>query len=172
MLLPTTLLLSICSTLLFSSSALAQTNQTYGIDCLRFPPTISGNFTFNPDAISALSQAISDNSLNPPLPSQGVVLKPGRSSRIGWTGSGGFQVCLQSYWFFKTITIPLSDLSGAIAAMGTTCCNDGTSAPVPGAQGRQGRCQDARAMVPGTDGSLVRLVTQDYGDNCCGLWGC
>lgn len=170
MLLPKSLLFTICTTLLFYSSASAQLSQTYEVDCLRFPPTITGNQTINPDAISALSKAISDNSLN--LPSGGIVLKPGRSSRIGWTGSGGFQVCLQSYWFFKTITIPLADLSGVVGSIGTTCCDDGSSAPAPGGLGRLGRCQDASALVAGTDGSKVRVVTQDYGDNCCGLWGC
>ncbi len=175
MLLPIAFLLSLST---FLTASLAQTQQStedFNVKCLRFPPTVAGNLAFSPDAITALSQAFSDNAFNPQLPSEGVTLRPGYSSRVGWGGSGGFQVCVQNFWFFKTLTVSLDSLSQAVSAMGSACCEDPTqngTSSVPGTGGRPGRCQDAKALVKATDGSELKLVAQDYGDLCCGMWGC
>lgn len=170
-----TLLLSL-STLLTTALAQSQNSTSdYQIKCLRFPPRVAGNKTLSPDAITALSTAFSDNSFNPPLPSNGITLKPGYSSRVGWAGSGGFQVCVQNFWFFKTLTVSLESLSGAVAAMGSVCCDEETregGGKVPGVGGRRGLCQDAKALVMASDGSEIKVVAQDYGDDCCGMWGC
>lgn len=143
--------------------------------CLRFPPEVAGNKTLNPTAINALSTALSENSFNPPLPTDGITLRPGYSSRVGWADSGGFQVCVQNFWFFKTLTVSLETLSGAVSAMQSTCCDGETSegaSKVAGTGGRKGLCQDAKALVPAGDGSEVKVVAQNYGDDCCGMWGC
>lgn len=62
--------------------------------------------------------------------------------------------------------------------MGNACCDaDANSAlpgqsKVPGVGGRKGLCQDAKATARANDGRTVTLVAQDYGDLCCGMWGC
>lgn len=172
-----TLLLTLCTTL-FITTTLAQTTDSNPnkIQCLRFPRTIIGNLTYNPDAITALSTAISDNSLTPQLPSEGIKLRPGYSSRVGWEGSGGFQVCVQNFWFFKTLTVPLKDLADAVAELKNQCCDDGpglATGVVMGTEGRGGKCQDAKGLVKASDGSSnLKVVSQDFGDRCCGMWGC
>lgn len=175
--LPTTLLLSLSTllTVVLAQSQSQNSTSDYQINCLRFPTRVVGNNTLPPDAITALSAAFSDNSFNPPLPSNGITLKPGYSSRVGWAGSGGFQVCVQNFWFFKTLTVSLEDLSGAVAAMGSVCCDEETregASKVPGAGGRSGLCQDAKALVKASDGSEIKVIAQNYGDHCCGMWGC
>ena len=173
MLLPLALLLSLST---FLTTTLAQTQQPtddFQVKCLRYPQPAAGNISFNPDAITALSKALEDNTFNPQLPSEGVKLKAGYSSRVGWAGSGGFQICVQNFWFFKTLTVSLDSLSQATAAIGSTCCDDTTGpSKVPGTGGRPGLCQDGKALVKATDGSELKVVGQDYGDNCCGMWGC
>lgn len=172
-----TFLLSLSALLItiLAQSEPQDSTSDYHIKCLRFPPRIVGNKTITPDAITALSTALSDNSFNPPLASSGVTLKPGYSSRVAWAGSSGFQVCVRNFWFFKTLTVSLDTLSGAVAAMGSTCCDEETqegASKVLGVGGRRGLCQDAKALVKASDGSEVELVAQDYGDQCCGMWGC
>lgn len=174
-----TLFFTVCA--FFSVASLAVNVSTpwdYQVLCQRFPPAFSGNDTFNPAAITALSKAISDNSYNPKLPLEGVTLRGGYSSRIGWAGSGGFQVCVQNWYFFNTVTVRLEDISKGVAAMGDACCDidefraqPGRS-KVPGSGGRKGLCQDAKATVQAVDGRTATLVAQDYGELCCGMWGC
>ena len=178
-------LLAACNALLFTRSLAQQPNADatrnttlrtdIPLDCLRFPRTIVGTQQYNPDAIQALSGALSDNSFNPPLPSEGITLKGGYSSRVGWAGSGGFQVCVQNFYFFNTVTVKLSEISDAVALMADQCC-DSTPGQnkVPGSPdaGRIGLCQDSKATVKAIDGRTVKVVAQDYGDRCCGLWGC
>ena len=82
---------------------------------------------------------------------------------------------MQNFWFFKTLTVSLDSLSKAVAAIGDTCCDDSAQAGGSknvGSAGRRGKCQDAKALVKATDGSELKVVAQDYGDNCCGMWGC
>jgi len=175
MLLPLTVLLSLGTLLTVSFAQSAQQSDDIQVKCLRFPPLVAGNQTISPDSITALSQALSENSFNPQLPSKGITLKAGYSSRVGWAGSGGFQICVQNFWFFKTLTVDLDTLSQAVAAIEKTCCDDPTQvgrSKIPGPAGRPGMCQDAKAMVKATDGSEMKVVAQDYGDTCCGMWGC
>lgn len=175
MYLPVSILLLVSTLLSVSSAQQQQPVQDAQITCLRFPPSIAGNQTFNPEAITALSEALSNNIFDPPLPGDGITLSPFRATRIGWADSGGYQICIQNFWFFKTLTIPLDTLSQAVSAMGSSCCDDAAQegiSPHQGAFGRPGRCQDAKALVKATDGSEVRVVAQDYGDRCCGMFTC
>lgn len=155
------------------TSTLAQTNTSttdYSVNCLKFPPTIIGNATFNPDAITGLSNALAKNTYNPPLPSDGIKLSPGGASRVGYQGAGGYQVCLQNFYLFKSVTVKLEDVSAVVTQIGQKCCGDTPNAP--GQPGRQGKCQDAKATMQSTDGSNVKVVGQDYGDRCCGMFMC
>lgn len=168
----TSLLLSL-STLLVA--AVAQTNTTsHGVYCLQFPPAAiprGGNATLAPEAITDLSEALANNSFTPALPTDGIKLSPGQSSKVGFEGNGGFQVCLQNFYFFKTVTVPLKTISEAVAEMKDTCCSAQPQSPQI-LIGRRGYCQDSKAFVKSTDGSEVKVVAQDYGENCCGMWGC
>lgn len=143
--------------------------------CLPFPRSIlprNGNQTIEPELITSLSQALSDNSFNPALPSDGIKLSPGRASRVGWGNKDqGFQVCVQNFYFFTTLTVPLKQLSDAVALMRDTCC---TAEPVSDQVtiGRRGKCQDSKVVMKLADGNDVKVVAQDYGDNCCGMFVC
>lgn len=92
---------------------------------------------------------------------------------------------MQNKYFFNTVVVPLQDISDAVAAMGDACCDADTGATqqgppqgqpgqskVPGVGGRRGLCQDAKATVRADNGRTVILVAQDYGELCCGMWGC
>lgn len=78
-------------------------------------------------------------------------------------------MCLQNFYLFKSLTVSLEDVSAVVNAIQTTCC--GTT-PNTGPTGRQGLCQDAKGSVKATDGSTVKVVGQDYGDRCCGMFLC
>lgn len=194
--LPISLLALIATTLCLSPlTVLAQnSNQTdFDVKCLKFPAMIAGNQTLNIDAMTALSTALTDNSFDPPLPSEGIKLKPGYSSKVAWEGSGGYQVCVQNWWFFKILTVPLDNIAAAVDALKDTCCSDTDNPdvhrpPTVNDIGRPGKCQDAKGMVEAVDGTKLKIVarkyhgclcctqadkhTEDYGDNCCGMWGC
>lgn len=171
----TSLLLSLSTLLVAAVAQTNTTNSTNSILCLSFPRTIlprNGNLTIEPESITSLSQALSDNSFNPALPSDGINLSPGRASRVGWGNKDkGFQVCVQNFYFFKTLTVPLKELSEVVTLMKDTCC---TAEPVSDQVlvGRRGKCQDSKVVMQLDDGSSVKVVAQDYGDNCCGMFGC
>lgn len=165
---PSFLLLAI--TTLLTPSFAQSTNSSNDVHCLKFPPTIIGNATFNPAAIDGLSTSIAKNNFNPPLPTGGVKISPGGSTRIGNSADGGYQVCLQNFYFFKTLTVALSDISDVVKEIEQTCC--GTTDNPANEPGRRGKCQDSKGTVKATDGSTIKVVGQDYGDRCCGMWGC
>lgn len=85
-------------------------------------------------------------------------------------------MCLQNFYFFKTVTVPLADVAAAVAEIADSCCEAGRRARVglagTGTGGRQGKCQDSKAIIRAPSGENIKVVGQDYGDNCCGMWGC
>lgn len=160
-------------TILVTAAVATNTTQDFQVECSRFPAMIVRNATWDPVAINDLSEALAANSFTPKLPAEGVTLLAGRASPFAFAGNGGYQICVQNHWFFKTLTVSLKDLSQIVAQFATVCCTDanGKGGP-PGVGGRLGRCQDARGLVLATDGSQMDVVAQDFGDLCCGLWGC
>lgn len=171
-------LLALITTTLLSPILAQNSNQTdFEVKCLKFPSLIAGNQTLNGDAMSVLSQALTDNSFTPRLPSAGITLKPGYSSRIGVSEKGGYQVCVQNWWFFKTLTIPLDNIAATVDALKDTCCSDTDNPdvhrpPNVNDMGRPGKCQDAKGLVEDVNGNKAKVVAQNYGDACCGMWGC
>lgn len=147
----------------------------FEVKCLRFPPAILGISTFTPEAITGLSNQFANNTFDPPLPSEGVKLSPGTATRVGFSGNGGYQVCLQNPWFFKTQTITLDTISQAVAMIADQCCDESPlvgNSKIPGSGGRQGSCQDSKVLAPAVSGDKIKVVGQDYGDVCCGLFAC
>lgn len=150
--------------LLFSVwSLLVATTTAIDIQCtfIRDPKQV--NITFNPDSITALSGAIRDNTLLPALDPDGVTLSRAQAKQIGWDAAGDgnkYQICLQNNYLFQSTTVPLKDISDAVAQFASTCCPPGQ------------KCQDGRTILKGSGGLNVRVLSQQYGAECCGMFLC
>lgn len=141
-----------------TTSALPTSTQDFQVQCLDFrnikphPPSISLG------AINDFSQALAQNTLNPPLDEAGVRLTSAQATRIGW-GAGNLQICLQNNYLSSGTTLLLEDLGAAVGQISQHCCN-GTS------------CAEAAMTIKGNTGLEVKLSTQPYGMKCCGMFIC
>lgn len=170
----TSLFFSLSTLLVATTAQTAGTNHVENVECLAFPAPIlprGGNQTLPLPAVNGLAEALANNSFTPALPTEGIRLKPGQATRVQWGKSpqDGYQVCVQNWYFFKTITVPLDAISETVVQIRDTCCKP--EAIFPG-RGRKGDCQDAVSTLKLADGSEIKIVGQDFDDNCCGQWGC
>lgn len=181
----TSLLLSL-STLLVATIAQSTNIHVHDVKCHAFPrpilPRIGNTNATQPlplEGVTNLALALANNTQTPVLPASGLTLGPAQAKGVRW-GDGvenGYKVCVQNFYFGKTLTVPLDILSDVVTQIKDNCCKPAALFPQIGKAGadpigREGDCQDSKAMITLGDGSEIIVVGQDFNDNCCGMFGC